>query len=81
VLKKFGAARAFLFGSVARGDAKKNSDIDLLVEFKKTPSLPTVVALERELTETFGRDVDILTPGQLTDRLRKLITPDLQRIL
>lgn len=81
VLQKFGAVRAFLFGSVARGEAKKNSDIDFLIEFKKTPSLVILSALERELSKKLGCSIDIVTPGQLTDRLRKMITPDLQQIL
>jgi len=35
VLKKYGVAKAAVFGSYARGEAKKNSDIDLLVDIKK----------------------------------------------
>ena len=81
VLRKFGVKRVFLFGSVARGQARTKSDIDLLVDFKKTPSLSTVVALERELSEKLGRSIDILTRGQLTDRLNQRITPDLKKVL
>jgi predicted nucleotidyltransferase len=40
-----------VFGSMARGEARKESDIDLLVRFSKRKSLLAVVRLERELTE------------------------------
>jgi uncharacterized protein len=52
-----------IFGSMARGEAKKKSDIDLIVRFSKRKSLLALVRLERELTEALGRKVDLLTRG------------------
>ncbi|MDD2817089.1 MAG: nucleotidyltransferase domain-containing protein [Thiotrichaceae bacterium] len=37
-LKQFGVARIAIFGSMVRGEATENSDIDMLVSFKKTPT-------------------------------------------
>ena len=47
VLKRYGITRAGLFGSYAKGEQKKNSDIDILIEFNK--SLLTLVRIEMEL--------------------------------
>lgn len=67
-----------IFGSMARGDSKKKSDIDLLVSFSKRKSLLAVVRLERELTEALGRKVDLLTEGALSPYLRERILSELK---
>jgi uncharacterized protein len=48
-----------VFGSMARGVAKPESDIDLIVRFSNRKSLLSVVRLERELSEAMGRKVDL----------------------
>jgi len=50
-----------VFGSMAHGEAKKKSDIDLIVHFSKRKSLLSMVRLERELSEALGRKVELLT--------------------
>ena len=67
-----------VFGSMARGDAKKESDIDLLVRFSKRKSLLAVVRLERELSEALGRKVDLLTEGALSPYLRERILKEMR---
>ena len=62
-----------VFGSMARGKAKKKSNIDLLVRFSKRKSLLAVVRLERELSEALGRKVDLLTEGAISPYLRERI--------
>ena len=54
-----------LFGSVLRDDFGPHSDIDVLVRFAPgpTPGLLGMVRMERELTELFGRQVDLVTRG------------------
>jgi uncharacterized protein len=47
-----------IFGSMARGEARKKSDIDLVVRFSKRKSLLAVVRLERELSEALGHRRD-----------------------
>ena len=49
VLKKYEIVKAGIFGSYARGEQKKNSDIDILIEFNG--SLLKLVGLEREIEE------------------------------
>jgi len=62
-----------VFGSVARGEATEQSDVDLLVYFAQRKSLPAVVALERQISEILGRKVDLLTEAALSPYLRDAI--------
>jgi predicted nucleotidyltransferase len=55
---RHGARNVRVFGSVARGTAANNSDLDLLVDMEPGRDL---VALKRELEETLGLKVDVLT--------------------
>ncbi|MBN2119154.1 MAG: nucleotidyltransferase family protein [Anaerolineales bacterium] len=67
-----------VFGSMARGDARKKSDIDLIVRFSKRKSLLAVVRLERELSEALGRKVDLLTEAALSPYLRERILKEMR---
>ena len=67
-----------VFGSVARGEAKKKSDIDLIVRFSKRKSLLALVRLERELTEALGKKVDLLTEAAISPYLREQILKEMQ---
>jgi predicted nucleotidyltransferase len=69
-----------VFGSVARGEATAQSDVDLLVKFSKGKSLLAVVSLERQLSEALGRKVDLLTEGDLSPYLRSRILRDVRVI-
>lgn len=65
IVRKHGAVRASLFGSFARGDARPDSDLDVLVELEPGRSLLDLVRLERELKEALGLVVDVVTPKSL----------------
>lgn len=73
-------AKIGVFGSVARGEATDQSDIDLLVYFSKRKSLLAVVALERQLSTALGKKVDLLTEAAISPYLRERIKRDLQVI-
>ena len=62
-----------VFGSVARGEIMAESDVDLLVTFSKPTSLLQMVGLERELSATIGRKVDLLTDKSISPYLRNRI--------
>ncbi len=81
-LKGYHPVKVGIFGSFARGEYKKGSDIDILIEFKETPSLLTLIKLENELSEILGIKVDLVTTGALTNkRIKKSIQKDLIKIM
>ena len=70
-LQGFGVKSLLLFGSVARDEARSNSDIDLLVEFDRPVGLFTFVRVQRYLEEILGRSIDLGTPDSLKPYLRE----------
>lgn len=59
-LKKYGVTKIGLFGSYARGDFTKDSDIDIAIEMlNEKKGLSTFFALKRELEEVFNLKVDL----------------------
>ena len=67
------ASRVRLFGSVARGDERPESDIDLLVDFTKESSLFDLLRMTRELENLLGHSVDVVSAGGLKDRDRNIL--------
>ncbi|MBK7711027.1 MAG: nucleotidyltransferase family protein [Bacteroidales bacterium] len=81
-LKEYDPIKVGIFGSYARGDNKKDSDIDILVKFKESPSLLTLIKLENDLSEILGVKVDLVTTGALKNkRIKKSIKKDLIDIM
>lgn len=62
-----GATNVRVFGSVARGEERPGSDVDLLVDMDPGCSLLEQVRLRRALTELLGVEVDVVTSGGLLD--------------
>jgi uncharacterized protein len=74
IAAKHGANNVRIFGSVARGEADENSDIDLLINYcseARSPWFP--LGLIRELEDLLGRPVDIATEQGLKDRIRERV--------
>jgi uncharacterized protein len=67
---RHGAGNVRIFGSVARGEADEESDIDLLVEMEKGRSLFDLGGLLMELEELLGHKVDVVTYKALRPRIR-----------
>ena len=67
-----------IFGSMVRGEAKKKSDIDLLIRFSRPKSLLALVRLERELSKALGRKVDLLTEAAISPYLRERILQEVR---
>ncbi len=72
-LDRHGVRSLSIFGSVARGEERADSDVDLLVEFSQPVGLLEFVRLRRFLQETLGRPVDLATPDSLKHQLRDAI--------
>lgn len=68
-----GASNVRLFGSVARGEAKPDSDIDLLVEMESDRSLLDRIALIQDLEDLLGKKVDVATVKGLREVWRDRI--------
>ena len=67
---RYGASNVRIFGSVARGTADTDSDIDFLVDMEKGRSLLDLGGLLMDLQKLFGRDVDVITVAGLRSRIR-----------
>lgn len=77
-LRQAGITRLSLFGSVARGDAEADSDVDLAAEFDSAACMDLfrLVALERRIAEILRRRVDLLPEPVQKVRLRANIERD-----
>jgi predicted nucleotidyltransferase len=80
-LRQAGIRRLSLFGSVARGDAEADSDVDLVVELDPAAQIGLFAlgALERRLADLVGRKVDLLPEPVEKQRLRANIDRDRRR--
>jgi predicted nucleotidyltransferase len=68
--QKHGVSKLRVFGSLARGEAKASSDIDLLVDLKPGRTLIDLAAFRREAAEILDMPVDIATTDMLKKRIR-----------
>jgi len=68
--RRYGARSVRVFGSVRRGQATRQSDLDLLVTFRKGADLFDQLRLERELGKLLGRKVDVVTEEGLHPLIR-----------
>jgi len=69
IARKHGARNVRVFGSVARGQADQESDIDFLVEMDPERNLLDLGGLVMDLRELLGRDVDVISERGLKPRL------------
>lgn len=70
--------RVGIFGSYARGENEKDSDLDVLISFKDRISLLRLVQIQQELSDLLGIEVDLVTENSLKNpRLKKFIYQDL----
>ena len=78
--QRFGVCRLALFGSVARGTARgtarEDSDIDILVAFDQPPNSDQYFGAQFYLEDLLGRPVDLVTETALRDRLRPYVERD-----
>lgn len=81
VLKRAGVTRSSIFGSYVRGTQRKDSDIDILVDFPKGKGLFDFVGLELQLEEVLGTKVDLVEYETIKPRLKSYILSSQVRIL
>ena len=81
VLKKEGVKKEGVFGSFVRGEQKRSSDIDILIQPTKGISLFGFVKLNLELEDGLGKKVDLLSYNGIRPLLRERILKEQVRIL
>ncbi len=73
IAAEHGARQVSIFGSVARGEATKDSDLDLLVRLDPGRSLLDLVAIKQDLEEMLGCEVDVVTEASLRPYIREQV--------
>ena len=80
ILEENDVEYAGVFGSRARGDNKPQSDVDLLVRFRKTPGLFRFIGLQNKLSDSLGVPVDLMTEDGLSPYVRDAVLRDLRTV-
>lgn len=70
---RYGVERMRIFGSMARGQATAESDIDFLVAFKRGRTLLDLIGFKQDLEGLLGRKVDVVSEGGVSPYLRNRI--------
>jgi len=78
--KEYNTSELGIFGSYSRGEQKKTSDIDILVDFSKSPDLLKFIELERKLENLLGCKVDLVRKPAVRNELKKVILSEVIRI-
>ena len=66
-----------IFGSYAWKENTRDSDLDILVDFDRTPNLIEIIGLEQELSDRLGIQVDLVTVQSLHPLLKEKVENDL----
>jgi predicted nucleotidyltransferase len=75
-----GAAQVRVFGSRARGEAREQSDLDLLVTLESGRSLLDLVAIKQDLEEALHLQVDVVTERGLSPHMRDAVLAEAVRL-
>jgi uncharacterized protein len=76
ILTRYGAERIAIFGSYARGEAGRRSDIDILVRFARPKSLIQLVQIEDEIRKSIHMKVDLVTEKAISPHIAGSIHHD-----
>ena len=78
--RKFAVRRIGIFGSVARGEATANSDLDILVDFEGTPTFDGYTGLKLSLEERFGVRVDLIIASDFRPAIRAKVDREVKYV-
>jgi hypothetical protein len=76
-LKARGATKVAVFGSYVRNEETPESDIDVMIDFKRPIGLFEFVKIERELEELIGVKIDLVMDGGISPLVEKYVMKDL----
>ncbi len=79
-LVRLGARALSLFGSVAKNEASRKSDVDILVDFDSKRGIFGFMGLKNYLEELLHRDVDLVTKSALHPALKKRILQEAKHV-
>lgn len=71
--RKYKIKEIGIFGSFVRGEGKKESDVDILVEFEEVPGLIKFIEIEEYLSKLLGRKVDLVRKPAIRKELKDQI--------
>lgn len=77
IRERFGVKRLAVFGSTARGEAREDSDVDVLVEFEGRATFDGYMGLKFFLEDLLHRNVDLVTQEAIRPQTRPSIERDL----
>ncbi len=78
--KRFGVKSMGIFGSYVRGEQRTDSDLDILVDYNKLPSLFEFIRLEDYLSQLAGVEVDLVMEDGLKPRIGERILQEVIRV-
>ena len=70
IAERHGAQRVQVFGSSARGESGRESDVDFLIELEPGRTLLDIIAMKQDLEDLLQRKVDVVTEGAVSPYLR-----------
>ncbi len=76
ILKRYNIQKASIFGSVARGESTKSSDIDILIELSDEASLLDFIEIKIEIETKLGHNIDLVEFNALKPALKSRILND-----
>jgi len=71
--KEYNIKSIKIFGSYAEGKQKEKSDVDLIVDFKKTPTFIELIKIEEEISKLLDTKVDLLTEEGISPYIKPYI--------
>lgn len=71
IATEHGAKNIRVFGSMARGDARPESDVDILVDMEKGRSLLDIIAIKQDIEDLLNRKVDVVTEAAISPYIRE----------
>jgi predicted nucleotidyltransferase len=73
IARQHGARNVRVFGSLARGEGKRDSDLDVLLELESGRSLLDIVAIKQDLEDLLDTKVDVVTENAVSPYIRDQI--------
>jgi uncharacterized protein len=80
IVARHHATNPRVFGSVLHGEDTEDSDLDLLIDTTEETSLFDIGAMRVELSDLLGIEVDVLTPGALPQRWKRMVLDEAQAV-